>query len=169
MKKVQLTKGYTTLVSNTDYKRVIKHTWKAHEARRKDGSIKNVYAVRNLPRTNGKRLDQKLHRFILGIIDPKIHVDHKDRDGLNNQRGNLRVSQNKNSQNSKLKSNNTSGFKGVYWNKPACVWIARIYFEGKRIHLGCFLKATDAAKAYDRVAVKYFGKFACTNKILGLL
>jgi hypothetical protein len=63
--------------------------------------------------------------------------------------------------NRKLQSNNSSGFKGITWSKGA--YHARICVEGKRINLGRFCDAVDAATAYDNAAIKYFGEFARLN------
>jgi hypothetical protein len=67
----------------------------------------------------------------------------------------------------KLHRNNTSGFKGVSWNKRLNKWIANIYC-GKKVSLGYFENKEDAARAYDAAALKYFGPYAKTNLVLGL-
>ena len=106
-----------------------------------------------------------MQRDLLGISDPNIQVDHINDDTLDCQRHNLRIaSPNQNRQNLHgLKSNNTSGFRGVSFrkDKKSNQWRARIYnSSGKRENLGDFSTAEAAAKVFDRAARKYYGEFA---------
>jgi hypothetical protein len=99
-----------------------------------------------------------------GLRGPQI--DHCNGDKLDNRRCNLRdatTSQNK--ANEGLRKNNTSGFKGVYWSKWAGKWMAGIKVNYKRIHLGYYMRKVDAARAYNRAARRYFGKYAQLNKV----
>lgn len=110
-----------------------------------------------------------MHRLILGLTSKdKIHVDHKDHDGLNNQKVNLRtctIAQN--IQNGKIFKSSSSGYKGVSFanrNPPLLKpWQAYICPNKKKIHIGYFLTAEEAAKAYDKAAKQYFGEFANLN------
>jgi hypothetical protein len=89
----------------------------------------------------------KLSRYVKNYKGP-LFIDHRDGDPLNNQRENLRkatVSQN--NMNTCLASNNTSGVKGVRFDKERQKWIARIVINGKEINLGRFAKKEDAVKA----------------------
>jgi hypothetical protein len=160
MKTITLTQGYVALVSDKDYTRVVNAgPWRALEDKRKDGSLRNVYAMRSV-----KRYSQTLHRFILGLSG-KGQADHyPDPNGLNNQRSNLRKANNdENSRNQRLSKANTSGFKGVYWNKNAQKWQAQIVCSQKHYYLGLFDSAEVAARAYDAKALELFGKFANLN------
>ena len=151
MQEIKLTQGYVALVDDDDFARVSQHKWTALVCE------KVVYAMR---RVSGKNI--KMHRFILQLTDSRIKVDHKDRDGLNNQKGNLRkatVAQNQ--RNAGVRSDNSSGFKGVGWHKGK--WYVRIHTDSKRLHVGIFSDLMEAAKAYDAAAVKYHGEFASTN------
>lgn len=97
-------------------------------------------------------------------LDPSKQVDHIDRSPLNNHESNLReatISQNR--VNSKIRSDNTSGYIGVSWHKKTKKWQASICFKGKRIYLGLFNDKKDAACAYDKTALKHFGEFARLN------
>ena len=122
----------------------------------------------------------QLHRIIAEVflnsgkpLTPQQDVDHAEhvdgshaQDSLNN----LRIcSRSENLRNQQLSGNNTSGFKGVCWNKPTSKWRARIVISGKLQHLGCYHTPEAAAKAYDTAAIQHFGEFACTNTKLGLL
>lgn len=94
------------------------------------------------------------------------HVDHRDRNKLNNKRSNLRLATaRENSLNQGVRSSNTSGFKGVYFDKKARMWCARIRIGEARLTLGRFYTAELAAEAYNKAAVKHHGDFACLNKI----
>jgi hypothetical protein len=111
-----------------------------------------------------------LHRLIMDCPS-EMKVDHKDGDGLNNRRSNLRVCSNvENTRNSTLSSRvgKTSRYKGVGLVKHTGKWNARIHVDGKNVALGYFEKESDAARAYDEAAVRFFGEFAATNETLGL-
>ena len=74
----------------------------------------------------------RFHREVMGIDDPKIQIDHKNGDTFDNRKSNLRVCNNqKNSFNKNKNSNNTSGYKGVYFDKDRNKWRASIQFNGK--------------------------------------
>jgi hypothetical protein len=169
MKEITLTQGHVTTVSDKDFERVSAHKWFAQIYRRKDGTVKSVYARRNVSREDGTRTTQKMHRFILGIINPEIEVDHEDHNGLHNWRNNLRTTLDQNNQNARLRIDNTSGFKGVYWHKRHQKWEVWIYVKGNKIYLGQFSDLIDAARAYDAAALLHHGTFAMTNVMLGLL
>jgi hypothetical protein len=63
----------------------------------------------------------------------------------------------------KIRTDNSSNFKGVSWFERDNKWSARIGIGGKRIHLGLFENILDAARAYDKAAREQFGEFARTN------
>jgi hypothetical protein len=113
-----------SIVDNEDIFRLSKHTWRAVYSKR----IDNFYM---------ENTDYgKMHRFILGIpkgIDMDTKVDHIDRDPLNNSKINLRmVSQAENCRNSSLRSDNTSGIKGIRFDKSRNRWSAEIYVDNKK-------------------------------------
>lgn len=149
MKTVQLTKGYVSLVDDEDYDRVTEAgPWHARV------DIHTVYAE------NGS--SQAMHRFILGITDPKVEVDHRWGNGLDNQRANLRTATRTQNAQNRLK-NKGHLYKGVTWNVKDQKWRAQIRALGKKIYLGSFNTALEAAAAYDAAALKYHGEFALTN------
>lgn len=152
MKVIPLTQGQVALVDDADYESLSKFKWRAYR------DHNTFYAMRNTPRPNRRYV--RMHQEITGLKK----VDHADGNGLNNQRHNLRAaSHNENMWNRRLQQNNTSGFKGVYFSKRDQKWKAQIRFQRQRIHLGYFLTAEEAAKAYDAAALKHFGKFAAPN------
>jgi len=93
--------------------------------------------------------------FVHGCF-PKGGLDHEDRIRDNNWIKNLReATQSQNVINSKIQSNNTSGIKGVYYNKPTQKWAVRIGILGKRIHLSYHENKFDAAKDRFKAEIKY--------------
>lgn len=104
----------------------------------------------------------KLHRLLLGILDRRIGVDHKDGDGLNNRRSNLRIADAvQNGANRRKNITSSSNYKGV--EKSRLRWRARIFHHKKVVNVGHFKTEIEAAKAYDRKARELFGEFARTN------
>lgn len=154
-KQIPLTQGKVALVSDHRFEHL--NQWKWHAAF--DG--KKWYAKRN----EGKSPFQKtikMHREIMGVTDPKIQVDHRDNDGLNNVDDNLRIATNaQNQHNKKGKKDNPTGFKGVTPNGRN--YRARITLNGKPFHLGTFSTPIDAAKVYDKAAKELHGEFAKLN------
>lgn len=159
MRSITTSSGDTVLVSDTDYKKVSGMCW----ATLKSKHHKLKYARRTFP--NKKHVF--MHRFILGIKNPRVIVDHKNRRGLDNRRCNLRVgSMSENLYNSKLRSNNKSGYKGVSWSKWHKAWMVKIRSKNKYIFLGYFHDKVNGAKRYDREARRLFGRFALTNAMI---
>ncbi len=119
---------------------------------------------------NDKGAIVMLHREIAkrSGFDLSKMIDHRDRNKLNNQRSNLRAADDSQNQyNSAKQRNNTSGFKGVTWDRNNQRWVARIRFtpagaRPKRLHLGSFVSRAEAAEAYAIAARNLHGEFACT-------
>lgn len=122
-----------------------------------------TYAVRR-PFVNGQRRKVSLHRVILGVLDRSVLVDHINGNGLDCRRGNLRiVSPRENMWNMRRRRDNTSGFKGVSWCENNKGWIAAIQLDRKRTYLGTYSDPSEAARVYDRAAVRLFGAYAKLN------
>lgn len=148
------------IVDEADVAKVGSVNW--HAQVEPNGRI--IYAVRS-QKTNGKSKKVYLHRLIMAA-KPGQYVDHKDGNGLNCQRSNLRLcDQYQNGANSRLSRNNTSGYKGVSWEKVYRRWAAYIYSHRKKIVIGYFDNAIDAARAYNDKAVELFGEFAKLNMV----
>lgn len=145
---------HTVLVDNEDYDEVMKYKW-CVDCR----SANLIYARRTVYNENGKRTVQRIHQLILNV--PKgMEVDHIDGNGLNNAKRNLRIcSHNQNGKNTTKYKNNISGFKGVSWQKGSNKYSAQIRIDKKKIHLGYFVSAEDASKAYNKKAKELFGEF----------
>lgn len=110
-----------------------------------------------------------MHRFILGIDDPTIFVDHIDGNGLNNQKSNLRLcTHRQNKMNMGKQKNNSTGFKGVYRLKDGRYKTSlSIRKDGKRIHLRSFESKDiiECALKYNELSRQYHGEFAYQNQI----
>ena len=103
----------------------------------------------------------KLHRVIWKLVygeDPMDAViDHVDRDPLNNKLSNLRLlSHSENNHNEKVRSTNTSGTPGVYWDRDKRRWRAFIGVGGRRLNLGRFKDFNEAARARTKAEEVYF-------------
>ena len=91
---------------------------------------------------------------------PKI-IDHINGDKLDNRIENLRsATVGQNQHNRKTNTNNTSGYKGVCWDKAMKKWRARIKLEDKSIHLGYFTNAEEADKVVRAAREELHGSFA---------
>lgn len=138
------------IVDAVDYELIMQRQWRA----RKFSKGYTLYAM---------SLTLLMHRVITGT--PKgLEVDHIDGNGLNNSRSNLRiVTRSLNGLNKKMQSNNTSGHRGVSWDKINKRWTASAQKEGKTIRFGRFKDKADAIKAVEHGAKQLFGEFYITR------
>lgn len=105
--------------------------------------------------------EQRLAWFYMTGAWPESKINHADLNRSNNRWGNLRPATNSQiSSNSRIYSNNTSGFKGVSLDSRKGRWRATIRKDGCLHHLGYFHMREEAHAAYVAAAVKLFGKFA---------
>ena len=147
---VLLTNGMSAMVDDWNVDRLSGYTW----------SYSNGYAVSG---TRGNLV--YMHQLIIDAADGMI-VDHVNGNRLDNRESNLRAaSYSQNQANRERSYKNQSGYKGVWLNKRAKRWQAEICVQGKRIHLGYFDCAEDAARAYNTAAIQHFGEFALLNKL----
>ena len=166
MKEIKLSqqgknKGkFIALVDDEDFEYLNKFRWCASKDRN------TFYAQRNL-RVNGKQKTQKMHKLIMGDNLEKPMIDHRDGNGLNNQRSNLRHCTNKeNGGNRKQSNNSNSPYKGVHLHHRKRKWYATINANGKIKFLGMFVSDIDAALAYNKAALEAYGSFARLNIIV---
>jgi len=104
-----------------------------------------------------------LHRFIMGVTDPHIDVDHRNHNGLDCQRENLRRCVRGENTGNLRKYRGSSQYKGVSWDKRDKRWRAVVRVHGVTKHLGRFTEEADAARAYDAAARAAFGEFCYAN------
>lgn len=149
-REIPLSQGSVAIVDAADYHAVMAFKW----------YIVNGHAARNVREPDGNWKTQYLHTFLTGLP----LVDHRNRNGLDNRRANLREATHaENMRNRGLGRNNTSGFKGVSWHTTGKKWQAKIKVDGKGRHLGLFRTAEEAALAYDVAALELHGEFAWLN------
>jgi hypothetical protein len=156
-RRIYLDEGLWTIVDVADYYRFSCFKWYI------DGRDGRFYAVRGKRIGKGNAIKVRLHREIMQA--PKeLLVDHRNFNGLDNRRSNLRIAtHSENMQNRRKRKGTTSRFIGVYFYKRNGKWDARIRHLGKKIWLGRFDNEIDAGKAYDAAAKKYYGEFARLN------
>jgi len=91
---------------------------------------------------------------------PTLNLDHINGDKADNRLENLRLaSATQNCANTRKRTDNTSGFKGVHLHYDGR-WRARIHCDGRTLHLGCFDDPSQAATAYRIAAAAIFGEYA---------
>ena len=116
---------------------------------------------------NGNRY--KAHRlswFFMTGNWPEKGIDHINRIKHDNRWENLRLaSDSQNKANSGISRNNTSGYKGVRWDKKLKRWRSTLQVNRKKIHLGYFYDKIEAALAYNKAATEHFGEYAKLNEI----
>lgn len=146
------------LVDDEDYEMLRLYKWYALFT-----NSGNYYAYRNV--VTGQRNNQKvfMHRQIMQAL-PENKVDHIDGNGWHNYRSNLRFgTQSQNSANRDKTSFGKNPYKGVYPDRKR--WCAKITVNYVSKHLGMFDTPEEAAQAYNKAAVLYFGEFARLNKL----
>lgn len=156
MKEISLTQGQVALVDDDMFEELNQFKWCVHK------KPNTFYAKRIL---EGTRRPLFMHHVLL----PKkegYEIDHIDRDGMNNQRENLRYATH--SQNiANCMTKRTYGYKGISFDRSTVFrskrWQAAIRKDQKAYYLGRYETPIEAAQAYDRAAVKLFGEFALTN------
>lgn len=152
MPQIELSNGQAALVDADDYERVKNFTWTI-------SPIGNTRYLMNRKMVKGKSTCIFIHRMLLSA-EPHQLVDHINGDGLDNRRCNLRIANKaQNSMNSKKRSDNTSGFRGVAFVPKANRYQAKLHFEGRRITSRFCKTAIEAAEAYKSLAIKHYGDF----------
>jgi hypothetical protein len=149
--EIPLTRGFVAIVDPEDAERVLAAgSWHV----KPNGRV--MYARREVQRQPRRWV--LMHTFITGWPQ----TDHRDGDGLNNRRSNLRpATKAENGRNRRLHSNNTSGYRGVSRSRQR--WFAQIKVDGRKVSLGMYADPVDAARAYDQAAREHFGEFARLN------
>jgi len=111
----------------------------------------------------------RLTNIILGVKTNRTTIiDHINGNPLDNRKQNLQViTQQQNQIKKKMQKNNTSGYKGTYWNKTNNKWVSYIGYNRKRLHLGCFASKEEATAVYNKKAKELFDEFAILNKVGG--
>lgn len=143
-----------TMIDEDDLEKISSYKWHLNIC---DKTKKYVSSTKN-----GKTF--LMHRVILNAKKDE-YIDHINGNGLDNRKENLRICTNQqNSFNSRLRKNNTSGYKGVEKDKKTGKWRSYINFN-KKIHLGQYLTKKEAALVYNNKAKELFGEFAFINNL----
>lgn len=151
VRKTKNYKKHSALIDDGDFEKVSKYNWFVFKSRT------TIYAS-----TYIKNKMILMHNFIMGGKG----IDHKDGNGLNNQKDNLRKCTNQQNQwNQQPQKGKSSKYKGVCWGKHCGKWLATIKHNSVNINLGSYDSETDAAKAYNEKAKELFGEFAYQNKV----
>ena len=152
MRELSMSKGFVALADENDYELLSMYHWWP------DRRSNTIYARAHI---GGKKV--YMHLLLMGS-NRGFHVDHRDRNGLNNQRYNLRISTvSQNLANQKIRTGGTSRFKGVCWSKRLSKWHVTTKVRNKSVGIGYFTSETEAALAYDVFALKTWGEFALLN------
>jgi hypothetical protein len=155
-----LTRGYVTLV-DPELAPVFA-CWKWHAVT----TNRVAYATRSEHTFDGdKEICHKIyvHQIVLPLPS-RLVVDHKDGNGLNNKKSNLRALSGRNNSHAQLKrSKCSSKYHGVSYRYGR--WFAYVKVYGKQHSLGLHNTEEDAARAYNLGAAKYYGIHACLNKV----
>jgi len=145
---------HIVLIDDEDFELVSKYNWSLYGKDNKfyaENKSSDIYLI--------------MHRLIMNA-PPGQMIDHINGNGLDNRKENLRFcSKKENAWNQELRSDNTSGYKGVSWDKAKKKWMATIKVNYKRIFLGYYKIKEDAAIAYNNAAIKYFNEFARLNEV----
>jgi AP2 domain len=153
---IPLTQNQIAIVDAEDYDWISQWNWYALW----NLKIKRFYACRMAPQSQFIYM----HRLVMKARDGE-YVDHiHQEETLNNRKENLRTcTHGQNMANRGAQRNNSSGFKGVSWDKSRGLWVAQIMVNKKHIGIGRYETKEAAAKAYDDAARYHFGEFAQTN------
>lgn len=160
--EIPLTKGYVALVDDEDYEELSQWKWQSQSG----GERNTAYARRGIYNPYSRRMTTvMMHRVIMG--DPADYlIDHKDGNGLNNTRSNLRIATRaENQYNSRINKNNTTGFKGVTFHRNTGKYMAQVSVDGATRYLGLYNSAEAAHYAYCEAAKQLHSEFANTGEV----
>lgn len=131
------------LIDKEDLEKIIKYRWyiTKHE---------NTFYARTQKKEGNKYKGLYMHRLIKECPEIKV-IDHRNGNGLDNRKCNLKIcTQKENSKNQKLSNNNTSGYRNIFWNKINNTWDVQI----KHRRLGQFKSKNEAVKARNKYLIE---------------
>lgn len=147
--------GRVALVDDADYEMVSRYRWNVREQKSSRGTVWGPYAKAKVP--GGQGACVFMHKLLTGWPA----TDHRNGDGLDNQRSNLRpATAAQNNHNQRPWPGHSSRFKGVSWHRSRRRWQAQIKVDGKNRHLGFFASEEDAARVYETAALEIQGSYA---------
>lgn len=155
---VRTTRGKHVVIDVDDFEFVSSRTWRIHL-----GWNNTPYATTSVE--IGERLrSRSIHRLLMNPPSGMV-VDHRNRNTLDNRRQNLRICTRTENTRNRVSRTGTSIYKGVFWVAVRSRWVAKLLHDKKQVWLGAYQTEEEAAEAYNRAAVHYFGEFACLNCI----
>lgn len=171
MRTIQLTRGKVTTVDDSDYQELAQHSWYAMKTKQPG----LFYAARSTwELVDGKRKKGcvLMHRQLMKADEAQL-VDHRNGDGLDNQRGNLRLCSNAENLRNRRRprrgcSHRWRGYtfvsgKSKPWRAQAAVGELRANGSRRLRSLGYFVTEEEAAHAYDKAVKAVYGAFASLN------
>lgn len=139
MAEIKTKKGEVVVIDDEDFERASVFNW----------WIDSQGYVRTKKSIDGASRVIKLHRFLLGVADPSIYVDHISGDKKDNRKGNLRLCvQAQNTRNAKVKASSATQIKGVRWKPRNKKYEAKICIDRKAKYLGLYDTAEEAHEVY---------------------
>jgi hypothetical protein len=157
MKKLLLKGGEFAFVDDEDYERCLAYSWYIHH------KSKNVFYVAGiLKKKRSPTISCYLHHFIMKA-EKGQRVDHKNGNNLDNTKENLRFCTQQQNNCNRKPGANRHGFKGIGQSTKTKLYRAHCTALGITYKSEWFESSLEAAKEYDRMAIKYQGEFARTN------
>jgi len=153
MKKIQLTRGYEALVDDVYFDWLSQWKWRVTFS-----SSGKPYAITDMRDVNGRKHCFGMHSL---VIFGGNEVDHKNGDGLDNRRENLRdCTHNQNMKNKCLLRYNTSGTAGVSWIASIKKWKVQLQVDGVYKYLGIYESKQEAIQVRLLASKREFGEFS---------
>lgn len=144
---------HTVLVDEEDFCFLSRYTWHIKPDKNTFYAFTNVHI-------GGRTTSISMHRMITGF--KKSGVDHRNRNGLDNRKENLRFATNRQNSCNRIRANR-HGYRGVYRPTGSRGWGCQIQTEHKRIHRYGFKTPEDAAREYDKLSKEHHGEFGIRN------
>jgi len=154
-KKIPLSNGGVALVDNDDFEHLSKYNWFSRTFHGTE------YAHAHM-RQNGRRRQVRMHRLLMGVPS-STGIDHKNGNGLDNRRRNLRTATTAQNNQNRRRGAGRSKYIGVSWCSQTSRWRASIKVDGRFRHIGRFSFEEEAAEAYDMRALYHWRRFAGLN------
>lgn len=158
MKRLELTQGQFAIVDDDDYEKLSNYHWYCNYIEGRPYANRVIYSPH--------RTTISMHRAITAAKQSE-YVDHINRNTLDNRKKNLRICTNQqNSYNCVgRRKSERNPYKGVT-RTPNGNYEARIYHNGRTIHLGTFKSPEEAARKRDSAALELQGEFAYLNNVV---
>lgn len=175
MKEIKTNKGELIKVDEKHFDVLNEHTWHVDA----NGYAVTTKYIRSRKESKETGLPRKkfikMHRLVYELehdvtLTTKEHIDHINRDRIDNRIENIRVDLQGNGDginqiNQGLRSDNTSGYKGVFLRKRTGRWESSVSYKGKKKWLGSFDSKEEAAVAYNEKVIELHGEDVYLNDV----